>query len=113
MSKSGLAALTVVALLGLGSAGALAQQNPYTKAPPSAPMSSAHQQAVLNQVPDPNACLNAVEKAADNIALRIQGDDGKNGRMYVTTHLDAARGAAHAGNNDACWQFYDRAMNRP
>jgi hypothetical protein len=63
MSKSGFAALTVIATLALGSAGALAQENPYTKAPPSTPMSRLHQQAQLNH--DPDACSKAVEKTLD------------------------------------------------
>jgi hypothetical protein len=111
MLKSGLAALTVVALLGLGSAEALAQS--YTKAPPPAPVSAAHQQALLNGIPDPDACIKAVDKAAGTIGFRIQGGDGMNGRMYLLGMYEAARSSARAGDNDACWHFYDRAMNRP
>ena len=111
MTKSVLAIAAVVSVLTVGSA--LAQQNPYTKAPPPTPVSAAHQQALLDANPDPDACIKAVEKAADNVGFRIQGDDGKNTRMYMHAMYEAARSAARTGDNDACWKYYDRAMNRP
>ncbi|HEX9463823.1 MAG TPA: hypothetical protein VGB82_14585 [Alphaproteobacteria bacterium] len=110
MLKSTLRLAAVATVLVLGSAGAFAQENPYTKAPPPTPMSSLHQQAQLNH--DPDACVRAVDKMQDNVGLRIHGDDGKNTRMYVNTLLDTARNAARAGDDEACWHWYDKASNR-
>jgi hypothetical protein len=109
--KSLLTVAAVLSVLTLGSAGALAQENPYTKAPPPVPMSATH--VLAQSANDPDACIKAVEKSADNVGLRIHGKEGENGRLAVNTMLDAARNAAHAGDNEACWHWYDRAMNRP
>ena len=104
-----LAAFTLFTGLALGSAGAFAQQNPYTKAPPASPMSGAHQQALLGQ--DPAACSKAVERSMDDISLRIQGREGMDSRTTKTAMLQAARNAAAAGDNEGCWHWYDKVSN--
>ena len=102
-------ALTLVAALALGSAGALAQQNPYTKAPPAMPMSRPHQQALLSN--DPDACSKAVEKSMDDVSMRIQGKEGMETRTTKNALLQAARNAAAAGDNEGCWHWYDKVSN--
>ena len=48
-------------------------------------------------------CSAAVEKANDNIALRIQGD-GQTTRETARLHLYKAAQAGDAGNEERCWQ---------
>ena len=103
------AVLTLFAALALGSAGASAQQNPYTKAPSGSPMSATHQQALLGN--DPAACSKAVDKGLDDISLRIQGREGMDSRTTKTAMLQAARNAAAAGDNEGCWHWYDKVSN--
>ncbi|HEX9463822.1 MAG TPA: hypothetical protein VGB82_14580 [Alphaproteobacteria bacterium] len=100
MSKSYFALVTVFTVLVLGSGAAVAQQTP---------MSAEHQQAQLNH--DPDACSKVVEKAADDIGLRIQGLEGMSTRMLKTALLQTARNAATAGDDQKCWYWYDRTQN--
>ena len=108
MRKTNFAAALVATVLVVGSAPAFAQENPYTKAPAPTPLSLAHQEAQLDH--DPAACGRAVDHALDNMGLRILGMDGMNTRMAANTLLGAARNAAAAGDEEACWHWYDRAQ---
>lgn len=109
MLKPSLATLAMIAVLAASATGALAQQNPYTKAPPPSPMSGAHQQAQLNH--DPDACSKAVEKTLDNVELRIQGKEGMDTRTTKNALLQAARNAAAAGDDEGCWHWFDKVSN--
>jgi len=108
MRKTYLAVSVVAIVLALGGARAFAQENPYTKAPPPVPQSLAHQQAQLDH--DPDACGRTVDKALDNPGLRVLGMDGMTTRMGVNAMLGAAHNAAAAGNDEACWHWYDRSQ---
>jgi hypothetical protein len=108
MRKTHFAAAVVAIVLVLGGASAFAQENPYTKAPAATPQSLAHQQAQLDH--DPAACGHAVDRALDNVGLRVLGMDGMNTRMNANALLGAARNAAAAGDDAACWHWYDRAQ---
>src|SRR5260370_11656861 len=73
MSKAYFALATVFTVLVLGSATAFAQQFPVSAAP---------QQATLAK--DPAACGNAVDRAADNVSLRLhQNSPGGDTRQLV------------------------------
>jgi len=108
MKSTFTALLTAVAVLAAASAFA---QSPYAPANKdvATPPSAAHLQAQLNKLPD--ACGPAAAKAADNVGLRIQGMDGMSGRTAVNQLLDAAKAYAAAGDEEACWHWYDRSQN--
>jgi len=90
--------------------GAAFAQSPYAPANKdvATPASAAHLQAQLNKLPD--ACGPAVAKAADNIGLRVQGMDGISTRTAVNQMLSAAQQYAAAGDEEACWHWYDRSQ---
>ena len=53
-----------------------------------------------------SACVQAVEMARDNVALRINGgDNAQNSRESAKAHLDAAAMAAARGDEDRCWKL--------
>ena len=111
MSRHSLFAVTVISAVAFGSAGASAQQayNPYAGSQLATPMSPAHKLAALSN--EPGVCGLLVDKAADNVSLRIQGMDGMSSRLHTNALLEAARNAADAGDEEACWHWYDRAQN--
>lgn len=101
MSKSYFALVTVLTVLVLGSATAVAQQFP---------VSAAHQQATLAK--DPAACGKVVDRAADNVSLRVhQNSPGGDTRQLVIAFLQTARDAATTGDEQTCWYWYDRTQN--
>ncbi|HEX9463821.1 MAG TPA: hypothetical protein VGB82_14575 [Alphaproteobacteria bacterium] len=101
MSKAYFALATVFTVLVLGSATAFAQQFPVSAAP---------QQATLAK--DPAACGNAVDRAADNVSLRLhQNSPGGDTRQLVIAFLLTARDAASTGDERTCWYWYDRTQN--
>ena len=110
MSRTSLFAAAVTVTLAV-SAAASAQQayNPYAGAQLATPLSAAHKLAAVENAP--GTCAVLVEKQLNNISLRIQGPDGMNGRMHTTALLQGARNAADAGDDEACWHWYDRAQN--
>ena len=108
--KSNILTATAAAAFLLISGAAFAQ-SPYAPAnrDVATPPSAAHLQAQLNKLPD--ACGPAAAKAADNVGLRIQGMDGISTRTAVNQLLDAAKAYAAAGDEEACWHWYDRSQN--
>ena len=111
MSRTSLFSAVIATTLAFSAAAASAQQayNPYAGAQLATPMSAAHKLAAVDNVP--GTCALLVERTLNNISLRIQGPDGMNGRMHTTALLQGARNAADAGDDEACWHWYDRAQN--
>lgn len=75
----------------------------------SAPMSAQHAQGLANN--QPGQCAKEVSKMQDQVGLRIQQwATGAEARNSVNSELQAAAGAAAAGNEEGCWRWYDRAQ---
>jgi hypothetical protein len=101
------AAVTVLAALFGPSAFAQAYYRPGTQPPPPVPMSAPHAQARAIEL---DRCAKEVAKARDNVGLRIQQWNGAESRALMNAELDTAANAAAAGDEQACWHWYDRAQ---